>query len=212
MRALGGVFVGVGAIVALIAGGWGRSGFYVSQAPILVALAVAALICLGIGAGMLRYQKTSVSSVQDSRTAVAARAFATPTATKVARIAPAAPVTLEIDEVTRDRPARTTDWVLVLPDHTEIPVADALVIGRQPLSADGGPAAAVPSPEVSKSHARFRVVDDQLQVRDLDSTNGTMIVHPDDSEQAVSSAAETVICDGDRLEIGSYVLQVRRLS
>ena len=100
--------------------------------------------------------------------------------------------------------------MLLLPDHTEIPVADALVVGRQPVSSDGGPTAAVPSPEVSKSHVRFRVVDGQLRVRDLDTTNGTIIVHGDETEEHASAVAETVIDDGDRLEIGSYAMRVQR--
>lgn len=227
MRALGGLLVGVGVLLAIIASAWGRSGFYVSQAPILGVLALVALASLGIGLGMLRYQKSSMPTAQDARSSIAARAFApSPPARLVgapaappspaappaaaAPIAPATSVTSELDEATRDRPARTTAWVLLLPDHTEIPVADALVVGRQPVSSDGGPTAAVPSPEVSKSHVRFRVVDGQLRVRDLDTTNGTIIVHGDETEEHASAVAETVIDDGDRLEIGSYAMRVQR--
>ncbi len=217
MRALGGLFIAVGVLLAIIAGAWGRSGFYVSQAPILGVLGIAALICLGIGLGMLRYQKTSIPSAQDARSSIAARAFsaappARERAPSSAAIIPVAipPIISEVDEATRDRPPRTTEWVLLLPDHSEIPVADALVIGRQPVSSDGGPTAAVPSPEVSKSHARFHVVGGQLRVRDLDTTNGTVIVHCDDTEERASAISETVIDDGDRLEIGSYAMRVRR--
>ena len=228
MRVLGGGLVGVGALLAIIVSAWGRSGFYASQAPVLGFLALAALASLGIGLGMLRYRKSSMPSAQDARSSIAARAFApAPPARLVgapaaappppaappeagAPIAPATSVTSELDEATRDRPARTTAWVLLLPDHTEIPIADALVVGRQPVSSDGGPTAAVPSPEVSKSHVRFRVVDGQLRVRDLDTTNGTVIVHGDETEEQASTVAETVIDDGDRLEIGSYAMRVQQ--
>ncbi len=225
MRALGGLLVGIGLLLGIIASVWGRSGYYDSQAPILLALALVALACLGAGLGMLRYRTTSMPTAQDARSSLAARAFAAAAAAPSVPAAPVAlaapvaaplpaaeplvaPATDELDDVTRDRPARTTEWVLQLPDRTEIAIADALIVGRQPLSSDGGPTAAVPSPEVSKSHARFRVVGDQLMVRDLDSTNGTVIVHRDDSEEPASSLTETVICDGDRLEIGSYSMQV----
>lgn len=232
MRALGGLFIGIGCVLALIAVVWGRSGYYLSQAPVLVLLAIGGLICLGIGAGILRYQKAGFVSSADTRAALTERAFATPAAAVVtpeaaplvatsvvaplvassatASSAPvAAPETSDtLDEATRDRPPRTTDWVLVLPDATVLPIADALVIGRQPVSSDGGPTAAVPSPEVSKSHARFSIVEGQLRVRDLDTTNGTVIVHPDDSEERAASFDETPLLNGDRLEIGSYSLEV----
>jgi pSer/pThr/pTyr-binding forkhead associated (FHA) protein len=48
-----------------------------------------------------------------------------------------------------------------------------------------------------------------LGVRDLDSTNGTIVVHPDETEERVSSLAETALAPGDRLEIGSYALEVQ---
>ncbi|MCU1529679.1 MAG: hypothetical protein JWP75_3442, partial [Frondihabitans sp.] len=173
MRALGGLFIGIGCVLALIAAVWGRSGYYLSQAPILFMLAIGGLICLGIGAGILRYQKARFVSSADARAAITERAFKAPTAivtpeaaslVATPAVAPlvastaalpavvAAPATLEtpdspdspntfdsLEEETRDRPPRTTDWVLVLPDATVLPIADALVIGRQPVSSDGGP-------------------------------------------------------------------------
>ena len=234
MRAIGGLFIGVGCVLALIAVIWGRSGYYLSEAPILLGLAVSSLICLGIGAGALRYQKGGFDSSADTRATLADRAFAIPSKTFVspgapplvaipagsppaASIAPESPAAFAapeawgtLDEVTRDRPPRTSDWVLVLPDATVLPIADALVIGRQPVSNDLGPTAAVPSAEVSKSHARFSIVEGQLLVRDLETTNGIVIVHPDNTEERASSFDETPLHNGDRLEIGSYSLEVER--
>lgn len=234
MRAIGGLFIGVGCVLALIAVIWGRSGYYLSEAPILLGLAVSSLICLGIGAGALRYQKGGFDSSADTRATLADRAFAIPSKTVVspgapllvatpagsppaASIAPESTAAVEapeawgtLDEVTRDRPPRTSDWVLVLPDATVLPIADALVIGRQPVSNDLGPTAAVPSAEVSKSHARFSIVEGQLLVRDLETTNGIVIVHPDNTEERASSFDETPLHNGDRLEIGSYSLEVER--
>ena len=234
MRAIGGLFIGVGCVLALIAVIWGRSGYYLSEAPILLGLAVSSLICLGIGAGALRYQKGGFDSSADTRATLADRAFAIPPKTVVspgapllvatpagsppaASIAPESPAAFAapeawgtLDEVTRDRPPRTSDWVLVLPDATVLPIADALVIGRQPVSNDLGPTAAVPSAEVSKSHARFSIVEGQLLVRDLETTNGIVIVHPDNTEERASSFDETPLHNGDRLEIGSYSLEVER--
>ena len=239
MRAIGGLFIGVGGVLALIAVIWGRSGYYLSEAPILLGLAVSSLICLGIGAGALRYQKGGFDSSADTRATLADRAFAIPSKTVVSpgapplvatpagsppaasiapeSIAPESTAAVEapeawgtLDEVTRDRPPRTSDWVLVLPDATVLPIADALVIGRQPVSNDLGPTAAVPSAEVSKSHARFSIVEGQLLVRDLETTNGIVIVHPDNTEERASSFDETPLHNGDRLEIGSYSLEVER--
>lgn len=227
MRALGGLLLAVGLVLAVIAGAWGRSGFYVEQAPALLALGVAALICLGAGAAMLRYRKPGFASGSATASTAADRALGratlmpsppqVPAVSAVPTVAVPAIVPQPrestgdaVDEKTRDRMPCAGDWVLALPDATVLPISDGLVIGRQPVSADGGPAAAVPSPEVSKSHARFRIVDGRLGVRDLDSTNGTVIVHPDDTEERVSPVAETPLGPGDRLEIGSYVLEVQR--
>jgi hypothetical protein len=231
MRALGGLFLVVGLVLAVIAGAWGRSGFYVSQAPILFVLAVGALICLGAGAAMLRYRRSGFDSgtrAQATLTdrvlahaatdpasappvAVPASAAADPSPVDpapVARLASIAAPPATVDEATRDRSPRVGDWVLILPDATVLPITDGLVIGRQPVSSDGESAAAVPSLEVSKSHARFGIVQGQLRVRDLDTTNGTVVVHPDGSEESVSPRSETPLGRGDRLEIGSYALQV----
>ena len=232
MRAAGALLIGLGAVFALIAAVWGRGGYYPSQAPILFLLAVGALICLGAGAAMLRYQKSGFTAGSHSLSTVAQRAFAAPAPVVQPEAAPEVaaagsvvppiivpPIVVQpiarpdaIDEKTRDRALPTSDWVLLLPDGTTLPVADALVIGRQPVSSDGGPTAAVPSAQVSKSQARFRISDGQLGVRDLDSTNGTVIVRLDETEERVSSVAETMIQPGDRLEIGSYVLEVQRRS
>jgi len=215
MRVGGGVLVGLGGLLVLIAAAWGRSGYYVSQTPILLLLVVAGLISLGAGAAMLRYQKnrfaiapTAVSNVTQ-RAVAAAAPVVHPVATS-ALTTPPAPMPDAIDDKTHDRPMPTSDWALLLPDGTILPVADALVIGRQPVSSDGGPTAAVPSALVSKSQARFRILGGQLGVRDLDSTNGTIVVRPDETEERVSSVNETVLGPGDRLEIGSYVLEVQR--
>lgn len=233
MRGVGALFIVAGAVLALIAGVWGRSGYYVSQAPVLGALAVGALICLGIGAGLLRYQKTSIVSAREAKDSFPERAFArppTPAAVSASDSVPVPtlpasppllpepptdsstpPIDVSIpDEITRDRPPRTTEWLLLLPDGTSLAIADALVVGRQPVSSDGGPTAAVPSAEVSKSHARFSIAGGELRVRDLDTTNGTVIVHHNDTEERASSVAEMVLVPGDRLEIGSYVLVVER--
>lgn len=226
MRALGGFFLVVGLVLAVIAGVWGRSGFYASQAPILFVLAVGALICLGAGAAMLRYRRSGFDSGTHAQATVTDRVLAraaTPEATAplitaaittpaaAAAVAPVTPVVAPpqaIDEATRDRSPRVGDWVLILPDATVLPITDGLVIGRQPVSSDGESAAAVPSLEVSKSHARFGIVHGQLAVRDLDTTNGTVVVHPDGSEESVSPRSETPLGRGDRLEIGSYALEV----
>lgn len=203
MRGLGGFLIALGAVLALIAAVWGRSGFYASQAPILFLLAVGALICLGAGSAMLRYQKTRFTTGSTAAATVAQRA-------RLEAVPVVVTATAALDEATHDRPLPTSDWVLLLPDGTTLPVADGLVIGRQPVSADGGPTAAVPSTQVSKSQARFQISGGRLGIRDLDSTNGTVLVHPDDTEEWVSSIDETTIQPGDRLEIGSYVLEVQR--
>jgi hypothetical protein len=212
MRVGGGLLVALGALLIFIVGAWGRSGYYASQAPIMLLLIVAGLISLGVGAALLRYQKSRFTAAATAVSSVTQRAFAASTPVAIPE-APAIVVPADaIDEKTRDRVLPASDWALLLPDGTILPVADALVIGRQPVSSDGGPTAAVPSALVSKSQARFRILGGRLGVRDLDSTNGTIVVHPDETEERVSSVDETALSPGDRLEIGSYALEVRRMS
>ena len=72
---------------------------------------------------------------------------------------------------------------------------DALVIGRAP------PADIVlPDPRISRSHCRLVVVDDEVIVADLQSSNGTFL-----NGQRVTGSLPLPV--GARLQLGSHVLE-----
>jgi hypothetical protein len=212
MKAIGGVVIGVGTVLVLIAAVWGRSGYYLSEAPILLLLALGGLACVGIGLALYRSTPSNSTVEPEASESVATRAFAALQKAPAAVVLPLGHefVPEMLDEKTRERPDRTSQWVLVLPDASTLAITDALVIGRQPVSQDGGAIAELPSDQVSRSHARFSMRGELLTVRDLGSTNGTVIVHPDGSEESADSMADSLLGVTDRLELGSYVMRVER--
>jgi len=212
MKAIGGVVIGVGTVLVLIAAVWGRSGYYLSEAPILLLLALGGLACVGIGLALYRSTPSNSTVEPEASESVATRAFAALQKAPATVVLPLGQefVPKMLDETTLERPDRTSQWVLVLPDASTLAITDALVIGRQPVSEDGGAIAELPSDQVSRSHARFSLRGELLTVRDLGSTNGTVIVRTDGSEESADSMADSLLGVTDRLELGSYVMRVER--
>ena len=62
----------------------------------------------------------------------------------------------------------------------------------------------IPSPSVSRRHARIRVLERDATIEDLDSKNGTYV------RGARVSAAPVPLSDGDELRIGSVSLRFRQ--
>jgi pSer/pThr/pTyr-binding forkhead associated (FHA) protein len=79
----------------------------------------------------------------------------------------------------------------------EIPVTEATLFGRDPSSD-----VVIAESEVSSKHASFVPMDGGLAVEDLDSTNGTFV-----NGQRLSGSHR--LQPGDRIQIGSMVLEVR---
>lgn len=200
IKVVGGILLAAGAVVAIIVGAWGRSGFYVSQAPALVVLGLLALGLLGAGLGLLRYGGSRLSAAPPTRGSLLDRSMAAPP------IARSTPTVSSVDESTRDRPTRS-GWLIVLPSGSIVPVLDGLTVGRRPISPDGGPTAVLASDEVSATHARFTLQGEKLLVSDLGSTNGTVIVSSDGSEREVGATPVAVEPD-DHVELGTFVVTV----
>lgn len=68
-------------------------------------------------------------------------------------------------------------------------------IGRDPTSS-----IQLDSPMVSKKHATVRVIADQITIKDLGSSNGTIVNHRRIQEQ--------VLVPGDKIFIGDYILEM----
>jgi len=80
----------------------------------------------------------------------------------------------------------------------EFELSGALVVGR-----DENAGVVIEDPEASRRHASFSLEGDSVMVEDLGSTNGTFV----NGERL--SAAHT-LTEGDRVRIGTTILEVRR--
>lgn len=117
-----------------------------------------------------------------------------------------APVEEEIDEATvlsRRRP-RATRLRLRFADGSTLSVDGPLTVGRAPRPADGGRIHILPSPrkEVSGTHALLEVQEEMLRVRDLGSTNGTIVTLSGSGAQVVLRRGEHTLGEGDRVDFG----------
>jgi pSer/pThr/pTyr-binding forkhead associated (FHA) protein len=95
-----------------------------------------------------------------------------------------------------------------------VAVAATLVIGRNPDAGRGGPdARAVRIPDdtrsLSKTHATVRPAGDGIEVVDLHSTNGTVLVR-DGVESPLAAGVPVVAVPGDTIRIGDRTLAVAR--
>jgi FHA domain len=225
--------LGFGMILAGVV--WGAVGYYVDQAFFLLALIGGGIVVARIGAKMaddpnptkpVAWTPTEptppavTQDVMDETPAVVAplRADSPVHDEEPARVsAPAAvPVSGDVDEgtrmVTRDRDAATA-WRLRLADGTEIPVRGAILLGRDPAPEDGQEVArlvslADPDHSISKTHALVDLRGDHLVVRDLGSTNGTVVVSRDSVEVECAAGVDVDVGDGAGIELGTYVLRV----
>ena len=133
----------------------------------------------------------------------------------------AAPAGAELAESTQDAPVgrepRRVDlaqlmssrkWTLVLPDGKELEAAPQIVVGRKPWRSSPEETSTyyivVPSPhrEVSGKHVEFAVVGGELHARDLDSTNGTLVLTPDKPPRLLHSGRAVNLDVGDTLDLG----------
>jgi hypothetical protein len=103
------------------------------------------------------------------------------------------------------RRRRSVRWTLHLPAGATALVREEVLLGRAPQPTVEHPQAdliIVDDPSVSESHAVLRLVGGSLQVRDLDSTNGTVFVVGDVEQQCAAGVWMTVP-DGATLELGT---------
>lgn len=84
----------------------------------------------------------------------------------------------------------------------QLNTADGVVIGRNPT----GSAYVINHADVSRNHARIRIMKNRLFIEDLQSTNGTVV-----NGQSISDRGLVAIGDGDQIIIGSIVMNLRVL-
>ncbi len=104
--------------------------------------------------------------------------------------------------------APTGRWVLHLPDGSEVEASRTIIIGRDEWAApDDGDLirhVSVPSPkkQISGDHLELALVGDELVARDLDSTNGTIVITQEQPPRLLHNGETTPLQAGDILDLG----------
>lgn len=228
MKPLGTLLAVAGGILAGIGLIWGVViGFYPSEVPALLGTLGSGALLLFIGSRMIA--STKPTQVEWRPTAPPAPpAAATPVASVLPDAAPAEAAPVAADEqlpppatepapseqlddstIAVPRRRRRVSWSLQLPDGTAALVREQALLGRAPHPTAEHPRAdliVVDDPSVSKTHALMRLVDGALQVLDLDSSNGTVLI-VDEVEQACPPGVWMLVPDGAALELGTVELR-----
>jgi pSer/pThr/pTyr-binding forkhead associated (FHA) protein len=94
-----------------------------------------------------------------------------------------------------------------------------VVIGRRPQvdRVQDGPVptvVTVPSPQqdVSRTHLRIALSQDQVLATDLHSMNGTVLIGVDGVTRALDGGAPHTLADGDTLDLGDGITVTLRLN
>lgn len=228
MKPLGTLLAVAGGILAGIGLIWGVViGFYPSEVPALLGTLGSGALLLFIGSRMIA--STKPTQVEWRPTAPPAPPAPTaPAASVLPDAAPAAPAAVAADEqppppapepaasehvddstVAVPRRRRRVSWSLERPDGSTALVREQALLGRAPQPTAEHPRAdliVIDDPSVSKTHALLRLVDGALQVLDLDSSNGTVLI-VDDVEQSCPSGVWMLVPDGAALELGTVELR-----
>ncbi|CAN5303538.1 hypothetical protein BH11ACT3_BH11ACT3_12440 [soil metagenome] len=99
-------------------------------------------------------------------------------------------------------------WTLQLPDGSEFEVTTPAVVGRRPWRTTPDETTTfyvvAPSPkrEISGVHLEVAIVGDELQARDLNSTNGTLVLTASRSPRLLHGGRSTTLRTGDILDLG----------
>lgn len=119
-----------------------------------------------------------------------------------------APTTLRVDLNEWMNDEGSPRWILRLPDGHELAADGTIVIGRksweQELEENEIKHVSVPSPkkQISGTHLELAIVDGQLVARDLDSTNGTIVLTPERPPRLLHGGRTTSLQTGDILDLG----------
>jgi hypothetical protein len=98
--------------------------------------------------------------------------------------------------------------VLRLPDGSELEPSTPVVVGRRPWRTTPDETSTfyvlAPSPrrEISGTHLELQVVEGELLARDLDSTNGTLVLTPSQAPRLLHEGRSTALQAGDILDLG----------
>ncbi|MHC5795513.1 FHA domain-containing protein [Lacisediminihabitans sp. FW035] len=150
-------------------------------------------------------------------TASALPTFVPPAVAPAATVPASAPTEESVDETRASLPQRGSPmgWSLVLPTGQSVPVASAVIIGRDPVANATWPTAALlpaldPAKSLSKTHALLEIDGGILWVHDLDSTNGVFVAAPGADVVQVDPGTRVMVPDGAEVELGEFIVTVVR--
>lgn len=124
----------------------------------------------------------------------------------------------DMDEATRIAPRRPNNalWRLSLPNGQELFLERTALVGRDPALGSRWPDAVLltfddSSRSISKTHAALEVTaSGQLQVHDLNSTNGVFLQYPGAEEIVVAPGTPELVEPGSVLGFGEFAVTVHR--
>jgi len=105
-------------------------------------------------------------------------------------------------------PRTAVSLVLTLPDGSELEPSTPVVVGRRPWRTTPDETTTfyvvAPSPrrEISGIHLEVALVEGELLARDLDSTNGTLVLTPARAPRLLHEGRSTPLRSGDILDLG----------
>ncbi len=108
---------------------------------------------------------------------------------------------------------RQTALTLQREDGTQHVITAAAVFGRNPAAAGewaGALPVALPDSEksMSKTHAGIRVTAGGSSIVDLNSTNGTVVLRPEGTEEELAPGVPVSVRPGDVVLLGKVVIRV----
>ena len=118
------------------------------------------------------------------------------------------PTTLRVDLNEWMNDEGNPRWILRLPDGNELDADGTIVIGRrsweQEVDEHSIKHVSVPShmKQISGTHLELALVDGELVARDLDSTNGTIVLTPERPPRLLHGGRTTSLQTGDILDLG----------
>ncbi|MGV8884321.1 MAG: FHA domain-containing protein [Microbacteriaceae bacterium] len=119
------------------------------------------------------------------------------------------------DTIAAFRRQQDVTWRLELANGEPVLVISSTLLGRRPAAHPRWPRAQMcrvsdPTRTMSKSHAIFESVDEELWVSDLGSKNGVTVVHTDGSTEIVEPTGRARVEMGAVVSLGDYPIRVGR--
>ena len=100
---------------------------------------------------------------------------------------------------------------LVITDGQVLPLTGTLLIGRSPSGSGADANAQIvrvhsPNQDISRNHVRIAPVEWAIEVRDLQSTNGTLVINPGEEPILLSQGEAVTVEVGGSIDLGDGVI------